>query len=116
MWVGSSMTVRRAGLSCRGKDASVIILSALEDLLSSCRSKMAGMPPRSFLGVACCKFPRMLRRIFVGGEWGESLLSRPLSVLNWGSELVEVWWVAHLGEGHCLYQLAPTGLLPPTLL
>ena len=49
MWrVGSSTMMRRAGLSCRGKDASELILSALEELLSSCRSKMAGYDAKEF--------------------------------------------------------------------
>ena len=40
--------MRRDGVYCRGKDASVIILSALGDMLSSCRSKMAGYAANEF--------------------------------------------------------------------
>ena len=53
MWrVGSSTMTRRAGLSCRGMDVSVLILSALAELLSSCRSKMAGYSAKEFS--RCC--------------------------------------------------------------
>ena len=31
-WVGSSMMMRRAGLSCHGKDANVLILSKLVEM------------------------------------------------------------------------------------
>ena len=49
LWrVGSSTMTRRAGLSCRGKDDSVLILSALEELLSSFRSKMVGYAAKYF--------------------------------------------------------------------
>ena len=43
MWrVGSLIMMRRAGLSCRSKDTNVLILSALQELPSSCRSNIAG--------------------------------------------------------------------------
>ena len=46
--VVSSTTMRKAGLSCRGKDASVLILSTLDEILYSCRSKMAGYAANEF--------------------------------------------------------------------
>ena len=49
MWrVGCVTTMRRAGRSCRGKDAIVLLLTALGELLSSCRSKMAGYAAKAF--------------------------------------------------------------------
>ena len=49
MWQVSSLTmIRRAGLSCRGKYASLLILSALEELVSSCSSNMAGYAAKYF--------------------------------------------------------------------
>ena len=49
MWrVGSSMMMRRAGLSCRVKGANVIILSALVEMPSSWRSKIAGYAAKEF--------------------------------------------------------------------
>ena len=53
MWrVGSSTMTSRAGLSCRGKDASMFILSKLNDPLSSWRSKIAGYADKEF--DLCC--------------------------------------------------------------
>ena len=53
MWrVYSSTMTRRDGLSCRGKDAKVLILSVLVDLPSSWRSKIAGYADKEF--VHCC--------------------------------------------------------------
>ena len=108
--------MRRSGMSCRGKDASMLIFPHLRSCCLLVGQRWRGMPPRSFLGVACCKFPRILRRIFPGGGGGESFLNCRLSILGWGRELVDFWWVTPLGEGRCLYQLAPTGLLPLPLL
>ena len=49
MWRVCSLTMMsRAGLSCRSKDSSVIIISALEELPSSCRSKMTGYDAKEF--------------------------------------------------------------------
>ena len=62
--------IRRSGFSCRGKDASVLILSALEELMSSCSSNIAGYAAKDFLGAAFYKFPQMLRRIFGGRRGG----------------------------------------------
>ena len=43
MWrVGSSNMIRRAGLSCCGKDARMSIRSVVVVMLLSCRSKMDG--------------------------------------------------------------------------
>ena len=53
MWrFGSLMMMGRAGLSCHFKDASMLILSALKELLSSCRSKIVGYAAREFS--RCC--------------------------------------------------------------
>ena len=50
MWrVGSSTIMRRAGFYCCGKDAKVIILSALVDLPSSWRSNIAGYASKEFV-------------------------------------------------------------------
>ena len=46
-------------------------------------------------------------RIFAGGEGGESLLSCLLSILGWGRQLVEVWWMAPLGAGFACTDLIP---------
>ena len=51
-WVGSSTMIRRAGLSCRGKDAKEFILSALVVLSSFSRSKIAGYTAKEL--VLCC--------------------------------------------------------------
>ena len=51
-WVGSSTMMRSAGLSCCRDDAIVLILSALEELLSSCRSNIAGYEANEFS--RCC--------------------------------------------------------------
>ena len=49
MWrVGSSNMMSRSGLSCCGKGASVLTLSALEELLSSCRLKITGYAAKEF--------------------------------------------------------------------
>ena len=90
-------------MSCRGKDASMLIFPHLRSCCLLVGRRLRGMPPRSFLGVVCCNFLRMLRRIFAEGEGGESLLSLPLSVLGWGRKFVEVWWVVPLGVERCLY-------------
>ena len=53
MWrVGSLKMMRRAGLSCCGKDAKVYIISALVVLLSFSRSKIAGYAAKE--SVLCC--------------------------------------------------------------
>ena len=89
MWrVSFVKMMRRAGRSCRGKDARVLILTALEDMSSSCRSKMSeyaiiAFSLHCFLHISekvvadCC-----VRR------WGGVLLGRPLSVMCWGRWLV----------------------------
>ena len=52
MWqVKSSAMMRRAGFSCRGKDANVLTLSALVALPTSWRSKIAGYAANEFV---CC--------------------------------------------------------------
>ena len=49
MWRVSSLTMtRRAGLSCRGKDARMFILSNLVAPPSSWRSKIAGYAAKEF--------------------------------------------------------------------
>ena len=50
MWqVKSSAMMRRAGFSCRGKDANVLILSAIFALPSSWRSKIARYASNEFV-------------------------------------------------------------------
>ena len=73
--------ISRAGLSCRVKDASVIILSALVELSSSCRSKMAGYAANEFswrclLQVSANVVDDCCRRR-EGGEVAESSLVCP---------------------------------------
>ena len=50
------------------------------------------------------------------GEGGKGLIGRPLSVLVCSREVVGVWWVALLGARCGLFQLDPTGSLPPPML
>ena len=76
----------------------MLILTALEELSYSCRSKMAGIPPRRFLGIAGCTFLRTLWWIFVLGE-GVGLLGCPFSVLNCVCLFLKVLLVVPLGEG-----------------
>ena len=53
MWrVGSLKMMRRDGLSCRGKDVRLLILSALVVLSSFCRSNIAGYEAKE--SVHCC--------------------------------------------------------------
>ena len=53
MWpVDYSTMMRRAGLYCRGNNANVLILSALGELLSSCRLKIMGYAAKDFS--RCC--------------------------------------------------------------
>ena len=53
MWrVGSSTMVRRDGISCRGNNAKLLILSALAELPSSWRPKIAGYAAKEF--IRCC--------------------------------------------------------------
>ena len=49
MWrVGCVTMMRRYGRSCCSMDDRVLILNALEELSSSCRSKMAGYAVKAF--------------------------------------------------------------------
>ena len=49
MWRVDCVTmIRRSDRSCHGKDARVLILTALEELSFSCRSKMAGYAAITF--------------------------------------------------------------------
>ena len=53
MWIlGSSRMTRRAGLSCRDKDARMFILSGIFAPPSSWRSKIAGYAAKEFS--LCC--------------------------------------------------------------
>ena len=53
MWrVGSSTMMRRAGLSCRGKEEKMFILADVVVTVLSCRSKMAGYAAKE--SVLCC--------------------------------------------------------------
>ena len=118
MWrAGSSTMMRRAGLSWRGKDDNVLILSSLAELPSSWRSNILGYVAREF---ACCCLLHIsanVETVFGGRRGGEGSLSCPVSVLVWGREMVGVWWVASLEVGRCLFQLVPAGsLLTPLLL
>ena len=103
MWrVGCVTMMKRSGRYFCGKDARGLILTVLEELLSSCRSKMVGYATkafswRSWLHVSenvvadCC---------VRGGEW---LLGSPLSFLNWVRLLLKVLLVVPLGAGRCPY-------------
>ena len=49
MWHFGCVTIMsRAGRSCRGKDARVLILTTLVELSFSCRSKIAGYTDKAF--------------------------------------------------------------------
>ena len=110
MWrVGYVTMMRRAGHSCRGKDDRVLILTALEELLSSCRPKMAGYAAISFswrwlLHVSekvladCC-----VRR--VGGIDGPSIVCLVLGPLV-GGGLVSTSWGGTLPVLTCSQRIA----------
>ena len=95
--------IRRAGLSCCGKDASALILYALEDLSSSCRPNMAGYAAKEFSWRCLLQVYANVVADFCVRRGGKRLLGCPLSVLDWGCWLVEVWWVVPLEVGRCLY-------------
>ena len=77
MWqVGSLTMMRRADLSCHGNYASVLILSALQDLLYSCRSKIAGYAAKEFSWCCLLQVSANAEANFCGrrggGEFAES--------------------------------------------
>ena len=74
------------------------------------------MQPRSFSAADCHTSRQMLRRILAEGERGKVLLSCPLSVLGWSTDVAGVWWVAPLEAGCGLFRIAPIGSLLPSLL
>ena len=95
MWrAGSSTMMRRAGLSWRGKDDNVLILSSLAELPSSWRSNILGYVAREF---ACCCLLHIsanVEAVFGGRRGGEGSLSCPVSVLVWGRDLPAwTFWV-----------------------
>ena len=86
MWqVGSSAMMRRAGLYCHGKYASVLILSALEELLSSCRSKMAGYAAKEFSWCCLLQVSANFEADFSWRRGGRELSELPIVYLRLGS-------------------------------
>ena len=96
--------MRRAGLSCHRKDAKVLIIFALEELLSSCRSKIVGYAAKDFSRCCLLQVSANVEAHFWRKErGGKGFLGRPLSVLGWGCEVVGFWWVETLGGGCCQF-------------
>ena len=94
MWrVGSSIMTMRTGLSCCGKDANVLILSALVELPSSWGSNIAGYAAKEFYCFCLLQVFRNVEADFGGRIEGKGLLGRPLSILGWSCEVVRFWWV-----------------------
>ena len=80
-WVGSLTMMRRSSLCCRGKDASVLIFSLLEELLYSCRLKMVGHSAKEFYRCCLLQVSANVEADFYGsrgvGEFAESSLVCP---------------------------------------
>ena len=81
-WVGSLTIMRRAGLSYCGKDASVLILSALEELLSHCRSKIVGYAAKEFSRYCLLQVSANVEADFCGRRGGGEFVNSSL-VCTW---------------------------------
>ena len=72
MWrVSSVTTMSRDGLSCHGKNANALILSALVELMSSWMSKIAGYLAKDFYHCCLLQVSANIEAYFGGRRGGE---------------------------------------------
>ena len=76
--VGSLTMMRRAGISCCGKEAMMFILSDVVVMVISCRSKMAGYAAKE--SIFCCLLHTSANVETWGGGRGLLGVLSPVSV------------------------------------